>query len=288
MLPYSSLARWDRPIGTWLLLWPCLWSIGLAAPAGSLPDVGLCALFGVGAFVMRGAGCTANDLWDRDIDKRVERTRSRPLASGALSVRQALGFLGGQLCVALGVLVTLPPHAVLLGFASTPLWTLYPLAKRVTNWPQAVLGLTFNWGALMGWAAVHGECYWAAVLPLYAGGFWWTLLYDTIYAHQDKQDDAHVGIGSTALHLADDSKRWFALFGTGTVCGVGAAGAAVGLHPAFYAGLSCGAAHLAWQVVTVDLNSRADCLRKFKANSDFGAIVFAAIVAGNLLAVPAP
>lgn len=201
--PYASLGRWDRPIGTWLLLWPCLWSTALAAPASAPPDVALCALFGVGAFAMRGAGCTINDLWDRDIDRQVERTASRPLASGALSVAQAIGFLGVQCTAGLGVLLALPPYAVGLSFASVPLVAAYPLAKRITDWPQAILGLTFNWGALVGWAAVHGECHWVAVLPLYASGIGWTLLYDTIYAHQDKADDARVGVRSTALRLGD-------------------------------------------------------------------------------------
>ena len=137
LLPYSALGRWDRPVGTHLLLWPCLWSTALAAAPGALPDAKLCALFAIGAFVMRGAGCTANDLWDRDIDRQVERTRNRPLASGALSVPQALGFLVTQLGVGLGVLLNLPQHSVILGLASTPLWSLYPLAKRFTNWPQA-------------------------------------------------------------------------------------------------------------------------------------------------------
>ena len=148
-VPFAQLGRWDRPIGTWLLLWPCMWSTALAAPPGLPPDLALCAAFGVGAFVMRGAGCTINDLWDRDIDRQVERTRMRPLASGAVSVPAAIGFLGAQLTCGLCVLLTLPPAAVVLGLASTPLWVLYPLAKRVTNWPQAVLGLAFNWGALM-------------------------------------------------------------------------------------------------------------------------------------------
>ena len=145
-VPFAQLARWDRPVGTWLLLWPCLWSVALAAPPGSPPDLAICAVFGTGAFIMRGAGCTVNDLWDRDIDRQVERTRMRPLASGAVGVGGALGFLAAQLACGLGVLLTLPPAAVVLGLASTPLWTLYPLAKRVTNWPQAVLGLAFNWG----------------------------------------------------------------------------------------------------------------------------------------------
>ena len=144
----------------------------------------LAALFGVGAFAMRGAGCTINDLWDRDIDRQVERTRSRPLASGALSVSQGVAFFFAQSSVGLAVLLALPPYAVGASILSVPLVCLYPLAKRVTDWPQAMLGFTFNWGAIVGWAAVHGECYWPAVAPLYASGIFWTLAYDTIYAHQ--------------------------------------------------------------------------------------------------------
>ena len=265
-----------------------MWSTALAAPAGSLPDASLLALFGVGAFAMRGAGCTINDMWDRDIDRQVERTRSRPLASGALSMPQAFGFLGVQLSAGLGVLLALPPQAVLLGLGSVPLFSLYPLAKRFTNWPQAVLGLTFNWGALMGWAAVHGSVAWEAVLPLYVGGAWWTLMYDTIYAHQDKADDAKVGVKSSALALGDDRTGLW-LFGGAAVGSFGLAAASVDLHqPAYLGLLAAGAAHLGWQVATVDLDCRADCLRKFQSNHHFGALLFAAIVAGKLLLPQAP
>ena len=328
--PYAALGRWDRPIGTWLLLWPCFWSTALAAPAGALPDASLLALFSVGAFAMRGAGCTINDLWDRDIDRQVERTRNRPLASGALGVPQALGFLGVQLSAGLAVLLALPPYAVGLGLVSVPLFSLYPLAKRYTGYPQAVLGLTFNWGALMGMAATHGSAMaWPAVLPLYVGGFWWTLMYapplpmvpssppfplvpsspasprrrvechrhlnplatrrryDTIYAHQDKEDDARVGVRSTALTLGDD-KRYLAAFSALSVGTLALAGSGpVELHPAFYVGLLAGGgAHLTWQVATVDLASRADCLRKFQSNHYFGMALFAALVAGRLLLEP--
>ena len=242
---------------------------------------------------MRGAGCTINDMWDRDVDRQVERTRARPLASGALSMPQALGFLSAQCGVGLGVLLALPPYAVALSFASVPLVCLYPLAKRVSGWPQAVLGLTFNWGALVGWAAVHGSCEWATVLPLYAGGFWWTLLYDTIYAHQDKLDDARVGVGSTALSLGDGAlaRASLALFGGGAVGGLALAGTAAGLPLGFSDGaptplsatLAAGALHLGWQAVAVDLSSPDDCLRKFRSNHSFGALIFAGIVAGKLL-----
>ena len=283
--PYAALGRWDRPIGTWLLLWPCYWSTALAAPAGALPDASLLALFGVGAFAMRGAGCTINDLWDRDIDRQVERTRGRPLASGALGVPQALGFLTVQLTAGLSVLLSLPPYAVGVGLCSVPFFSLYPLAKRYTDYPQAVLGLTFNWGALMGAAAVHGSAMsWAAVLPLYAGGFWWTMLYDTIYAHQDKDDDVRVGVRSTALTFGED-KRFLAAFGASSIACLAGAGAAANLHPVYHVLLlGGGSAHLAWQTLSVDLGSRADCLRKFQSNHTFGALIFAAIVLGKLLA----
>lgn len=182
--PYLHLARVDKQVGTLLLLWPCCWSVALAAPLGSLPDVILMGQFALGAFVMRGAGCTINDLWDRDFDKHVERTKNRPLANGSISVPQALGFLAAQLTCGLGVLVSLDPSCISLGFLSMPLVIAYPLMKRFTNWPQLVLGLTFNWGALMGWTAVHGTTSLEHVLPLYAAGVCWTLVYDTLYGYQ--------------------------------------------------------------------------------------------------------
>lgn len=285
-MPFAQLARWDRAIGTWLLLWPCLWSIGLAAPVGALPDAHLCAAFSIGAVLMRGAGCIVNDLWDRDLDRQVERTKSRPLASGAISVPQAFGFLAVHLGLALSVLVTLPLPAVGLGLAATPLWALYPLAKRVTDWPQVVLGFAFNWGALLGWVAVHSDVHWPIVGPLYASCILWTLHYDTIYAHQDKRDDERVGVRSTAVRLGDHSGLFLAMCSCGTVGGLVLAGQ--GLHPIFYCGLTAAAAHLAWQVRAVNLSDQADCLRKFQSNRNLGAIIFAAIVVGKALACELP
>lgn len=180
--PYARLARMDRPIGTLLLLWPCWWSAALAAQAHELPDPKLLALFGVGAFIMRGAGCTINDMWDADFDRRVTRTRNRPLASGELTHAQAWGFLSVQLMGGLAVLLYLPHtfYCFQLGAASLPLVATYPLMKRYTNWPQLVLGMTFNWGAFMGWAATYGSLEWTVVGPLYASGVAWTLVYDTL------------------------------------------------------------------------------------------------------------
>ena len=281
MVPYAKLIRLDRPIGTALLAWPCFWSIALATPVGAVPDVALLATFGVGSVLLRGAGCTVNDLWDRDIDSQVARTRNRPIASGAISVPKAVVFLGAQLGLGLMVLLQLNDYSKILGASSLALVGAYPAMKRITNWPQAFLGLTFNWGALLGWAAVHGSCDWGAVLPLYASGVAWTLVYDTIYAHQDKSDDVKVGVKSTALHFGDDTKKYlsaFAVAGTSALC---ASGAYVGLDWPFYAGVATAASHLAWQIATVDLNDRDDCAAKFKSNSTYGALVFASIVAGK-------
>ena len=283
-LPYAQLARLDRPIGTWLLLWPCLWSISLATPAGALPDLGICALFSAGAVLMRGAGCTVNDLWDRDLDKHVERTRDRPLASGALSVRQALGFLSLQLSLALGVLVSLPPPAVACGLLATPLWAFYPLAKRYTDWPQLVLGLAINWGALLGWVAVNGTNIDSSVVaPLYAASVLWTLHYDTVYAHQDKRDDVRAGVRSTALRLGEHNGIFLSSCCVGAVGSLALSGAAAGLGPAYFAGIGGSGAHLAWQLRHLELGKRESCLAVFRSNRDFGAIVWLAIVAGKYL-----
>lgn len=283
VVPYAKLVRLDRSIGSALLAWPCFWSIALAADPGALPDARLLTLFGLGSFLLRGAGCTVNDLWDREIDSKVARTRNRPIASGAISVPKAVAFLGAQLLLGLGVLVQLNDYSKILGASSLALVAAYPGMKRITNWPQAFLGLTFNWGALLGWAAVHGSCDWGAVLPLYASGVAWTLVYDTIYAHQDKHDDLKVGVKSTALHFGDDTKKYlsgFAIAGTSALC---ASGAYVGLDFPFYVGVASAASHLAWQIATVDLNNREDCAAKFRSNSTYGALVFAGIVAGKVL-----
>ncbi|KAG6551280.1 hypothetical protein Mapa_007207 [Marchantia paleacea] len=281
--PFAHLARLDRPIGTWLLAWPCFWSICLAAPAGSFPDLKMMSLFGLGAILLRGAGCTVNDLLDSDIDGKVERTRDRPLASGALTTFQGVGFLGCQLLLGLGVLLQLNDFSRILGASSLVLVGTYPLMKRWTFWPQAFLGLTFNWGALLGWAAVHGGLDLSVILPLYASGVSWTLVYDTIYAHQDKEDDLKVGVLSTALRFGDHTKTWLAGFSAVCVSGLALAGFSADLGWPFYAGVIASAGHLAWQVSSVDIHSRADCNSKFVSNKWFGAIVCSAIVAGKLV-----
>jgi 4-hydroxybenzoate polyprenyltransferase len=279
--PYLKLMRLDRPIGTWLLLFPCWWSIALASPPGPalLPNVWLMALFGVGALVMRGAGCTVNDIIDRNIDGKVERTAARPIPSGAVSVWQALLFLGLQLLIGLLVLVQLGGFAVMLGVGSLLLVGLYPLMKRITYWPQAWLGLTFNWGALMGWAAVRDGLGWPAVV-LYSAGFFWTLGYDTIYAHQDKDDDVLIGVKSSALALGERTRPYlFGFYGL-TIVLMGLAGAMAGLSWLFYAGLFAAGLQLLWQASDVEIDDGADCLRKFKSNRLFGWLVLLAVVAG--------
>lgn len=279
--PYLRLARLDRPIGTWLLLFPCWWSTALAADAW--PDLWLMALFGIGALVMRGAGCTVNDLADREFDGRVARTADRPLPSGAVSVFQALLFLGFELLLGLLVLVQFNGFTVGLGVASLVLVVSYPFAKRITYWPQIVLGLAFNYGALMGWAAVHERLDLPALL-LYAAGIFWTLGYDTIYAHQDREDDLLVGIKSTALRLGAATPQWLVGFYVLTIALIGASAWATGIGWPFYAGLAAAAAHLAWQLRRLDIDDPRLCLMLFKSNRTFGWIVLAAMVAGRVWA----
>jgi 4-hydroxybenzoate polyprenyltransferase len=281
--PYLRLARLDRPIGTWLLLFPCWWSIALAAPRGAWPDPVLLLLFALGALVMRGAGCTINDIADREYDARVARTADRPLASGALSLTQAFLFLALQLALGLAVIWQFPPFAIWLGIASLVLVAAYPFMKRITWWPQAFLGLTFNWGALLGWAAYQGGLA-AAPIWLYVGGIFWTLFYDTIYAHQDKVDDALIGIKSTALRLGAQTKPWLLGFGALTILCF-----ALALHASdsgiiAYLALAGVLVHLLWQLRDVDLDNARDCLAKFRSNRFVGWILFAGLVADRLVA----
>ncbi len=240
------------------------------------------ALFAVGALVMRGAGCTVNDIADRDIDGRVARTATRPLPSGDVSLTQALVLLGVLLAIGLAILVQLGAVAIWLGIASLPLIAFYPFMKRITWWPQAWLGLTFNWGALIGWAAATGTVE-APPIALYAAGIAWTLGYDTIYAHQDKEDDALIGVKSSARRLGEATRPWLYAFYAVAVALIGVAGALAGLAWPFYIGLGLAAAQLAWQAARVDIDAPADCLAKFKSNRGLGLIVFAAIVAGRVL-----
>ncbi|KAK2911674.1 hypothetical protein QQF64_027489 [Cirrhinus molitorella] len=280
--PYLRLMRLDKPIGTWLLYLPCTWSIGLAADPGCLPHLGMLALFGVGALLMRGAGCTINDMWDKDFDKKVSRTATRPIASGEITPFQALVFLGGQLSLGLGVLLCLNYYSIALGAASLSLVVTYPLMKRITYWPQFVLGLTFNWGALLGWSAVKGSCDWSVCLPLYVSGVMWTLIYDTIYAHQDKDDDLKVGVKSTALRFQENTKLWLSGFTGAMLSGLVLAGANADQTLPYYCAVSAVAIHLIHQIYTVDINRPEDCWKKFASNRNLGLLLFLGIVTGNL------
>ena len=282
--PYLRLARADRPIGSWLLLLPCWWSSALAAVAAGVkgPNPWHLVLFAVGTVAMRGAGCTWNDIIDRDIDARVERTRSRPLPSGQVSLRAAVVFLGLQALVGLAVLLQFNRFAAATGIASLMIVAIYPFMKRITWWPQIVLGLAFSWGALMGWAAAFGRLDWPA-LVLYAGSIAWVIAYDTIYAHQDREDDALLGLKSTARLFGERTKPMLAAFFAAAVVLIGIAGFGVGAGVVFALALAGFAAHLAWQVARLDIADPALCLRLFKSNRDAGLILFAGLVLAGAL-----
>jgi len=282
--PYLHLMRLDKPIGTWLLYLPCTWSIALAAPAGHWPDLGMLALFGTGAVLMRGAGCTINDMWDRDFDAHVERTKGRPMAKGDISLRRATLFLSLQLSAALCVLLQLNWYSVALGASSLTIVATYPLMKRITYWPQFFLGLAFNWGALLGYAAIRGCCEWSIVLPLYAAGICWTLFYDTIYAHQDKTDDALIGVKSTAL-LFDKSKAKPALaaFGSAMVMLLALTGHQAAQPWPYFASLGLVGCHLIYQLQTLDIEDPQNCWSKFVSNTRLGLLLFLGIVAAKLV-----
>jgi 4-hydroxybenzoate polyprenyltransferase len=315
--PYGRLARWDRPIGIWLLLFPCWWSIALFAelwhggsgtsatrmPGNNAndawalwdqsPALWLALLFAIGAVAMRGAGCTWNDLLDRDIDAQVERTRNRPLPAGEATPRQAMVWLILQSMVGAVVLFSFGWFAIAVGLASLLIVAVYPLMKRLTTWPQVVLGFAFNWGALLGWAVVadpavradrdplaHGL---AAALALYLGGIAWTLVYDTIYAMQDQRDDAIVGVRSTARRFQAHPQAWLTVFALLALFGYATAGRLMALGPWYDVGLAAVGAHLAWQVATVKPRDPADCLHKFRANRWIGWLLLAGILAGRLV-----
>jgi 4-hydroxybenzoate polyprenyltransferase len=276
--PYLRLARLDRPIGSWLLLMPCWWSTGLAGMrSGHFPSLWHIVLFLVGAFVMRGAGCTWNDLVDRNLDGLVERTRSRPIPSGQVTIAQATVFMLAQALVGLLVLIQFNRFTVLTGLASLLVVVIYPFMKRITYWPQIFLGLAFSWGALMGWPAAFGRLDWPA-LVLYAGSICWVIGYDTIYAHQDREDDLLIGIKSTALLFGDRTPSMLAGFYACAVVLIAAAGFMAGGGMIFAAGLIAFGAHLAWQLTRLDIDDPVNCLMLFKSNRDAGLILFGAML----------
>jgi 4-hydroxybenzoate polyprenyltransferase len=276
--PYLRLARLDRPIGSWLLLVPCWWSVGLAAVhARSQVNVWHLLLFFIGAFAMRGAGCTWNDIVDRDLDSQVERTRSRPIPSGQVTVASAAAFLMLQALVGLAVLLQFNRFTIYVGFASLAVVAIYPFMKRITYWPQIVLGLAFSWGALMGWPATFARLDLPALL-LYAGAISWVIGYDTIYAHQDREDDALIGIKSTALLFRERTKPMLELFYALAVALIALAGWSAGAGLLFALGLLAFATHLAWQIARLDVDDPINCLVVFKSNRDAGLILFAGLV----------
>jgi 4-hydroxybenzoate polyprenyltransferase len=277
--PYLRLSRLDRPIGSWLLLMPCWWSAALAAGVvgsiGQLPFI--LALFFIGAFVMRGAGCTWNDITDRDLDALVERTRSRPIPAGQVSVPQAAAFLVVQALIGLAVLLQFNRFAVATGIASLVIVAIYPFMKRITWWPQIVLGLAFSWGALMGFAAMLGRIDTAA-LALYAGSIAWVVGYDTVYAHQDAEDDALIGIKSTALLFGARTHRALLVFYGLAVVLIGVALVLARARWFAWIGLAAFAAHLVWQIRRLEISDPALCLRIFKSNRDAGLLLFAGLL----------
>ena len=285
ILPYLRLARFDRPIGFFLLAFPCFWSVALAARSleEPYPDPWLLFLFAVGAIAMRGAGCTYNDLIDREIDAQVARTRSRPLPSGQVTPRAAFIFMLALCLVGLVVLLSFNSTTIWLGLGVIPIVALYPFVKRFSHWPQAVLGLAFNWGALLGWPAVLGRLDWPAIV-LYAGAVAWTIGYDTIYAHQDREDDDLIGLKSTALRFGSATKPWLASLYAFAWLAITAAGLMANAGTAFLICMLAAAAQLAWQVATLDIDDAENCLTRFRSNRDFAAIVLGAILLDAALA----
>lgn len=282
--PYLRLARFDRPIGSWLLLMPCWWSAALAA--GVAGDIGrlplTIGLFFVGAFVMRGAGCTWNDITDRDLDAMVERTRLRPIPAGQVSLPQAVTFLVLQALIGLSVLLQFNRFAIMTGIASLVIVAIYPFMKRITWWPQIVLGLAFSWGALMGFAVLLGRID-AAALWLYAGSISWVIGYDTIYAHQDAEDDALIGIKSTALLFGARTKPALVAFYALAMVLIGFALALTHAGALAWIGLAMFAAHLVWQIARLDISDTALCLRIFKSNRDAGLLLFLGLLADAVM-----
>lgn len=281
--PYARLMRLDRPIGLWLLLIPCWWGLVLAqiTAGGGMPNLWYGLLFLLGALVMRGAGCTLNDLADRNFDAQVARTRSRPIPSGQVSVKAALAFLILQCLLGLVILLQFNWPTVILGAASLVLVASYPFMKRFTYWPQVFLGLAFNWGALVGWSAIHGAIAWPAVL-LYLGGIAWTLAYDTIYAHQDKEDDVLIGVKSTALKFGAASVTWIAGF---FILALVLIEASLWLAQAgllAHMGVAAAALHAAWQIARLDIDNPQNCLKLFRSNRDLGLLLLLGLLLDTL------
>jgi 4-hydroxybenzoate polyprenyltransferase len=284
LLPYAQLARLDRPIGWWLLLLPCWWSLALAqiSNGGGVPNLWYTFLFLIGAIVMRGAGCTMNDLADADFDGKVERTKQRPIPSGRVSKSQALIFLALQLFIGLIVLLQFNWFTIKLAAASLIIVAIYPFMKRFTYWPQFVLGIAFNWGALVGWSSVTGSLSWPP-LVLYVAGIFWTLAYDTIYAHQDKDDDILIGVKSTALLFGAKTLPWLGGFFATSLTLVAASIILAGGHLLALMAVACAAMHAAWQLARFDHTNSALSLKLFKSNRIYGLIILFWLVLDSIL-----
>lgn len=284
MRPYAQLARWDRPIGWWLLLLPCWWSLALGSGAAgrSFPSPWYALLFWVGAVAMRGAGCTYNDIVDRDIDAAVARTRTRPIPSGRVSRSAAAAFLIMQALVGLAVLLQFDRFSIVLGLCSLVPVAIYPFMKRITHFPQFVLGLSFSWGALMGWSVVVGRLDPPALL-IYLASILWTFAYDTIYAHQDREDDALIDLGSTARFFERSTPKLLTVCYGAAVLLVGLAMYLADAKIVAFVGLAGFARHLAWQIEKFDADNGELCLRLFKSNRDAGLILTAGLVADSIL-----
>ncbi|ATO57667.1 4-hydroxybenzoate octaprenyltransferase [Bartonella sp. 1-1C] len=291
---YAQLARWDRPIGWKLLMWPCFWSTTMAIFSCEMSQLSILSsvvnwiwylfLFFVGSIAMRGAGCTWNDLVDQEIDSKIERTRSRPLPTGQVSRFQAKIFILIQCIIGLGVLLQFNEFTFFLGLSSLVAVILYPFMKRITNWPQFFLGIAFNWGALMGWAAVHGSLSWAPI-ALYGGSILWTIGYDTIYAHQDKDDDVIVGVRSTALLFGKKTKYALIFLYGGFVILTSLAFYLAQVPILSFLGIFIAAIHMFIQIKVIDIDNNLQCLQLFKSNSFVGFLIFVGLVCGGISAV---
>jgi 4-hydroxybenzoate polyprenyltransferase len=282
--PYARTARLERPIGWWLLLWPCWWSAAMASDAAgyAFPNLWYLLLFLIGAVVMRGAGCTYNDIVDRKIDAEVARTRSRPIPSGQVSVTGAVVFMVVLALIGLAVLLQFDPFTILLGIASLGTIVIYPFLKRFTNWPQIGLGISFSWGALMGWSALFGDVDLPAIV-LYLGCIFWVIGYDTIYALQDKEDDTLAGVRSTARLFGRGAKRLIAVSYVAATLLFAVSFWLADTDIIAFVGLALGTAHLAWQVNTLDTENPDRCLRLFRSNRDYGWILFLGILVDGMV-----
>ncbi len=277
--PYLRLSRLDRPIGTWLLFWPCAW--GAAMVGNPLPNFWHLVLFGIGATVMRGAGCTFNDIVDRDIDRLVTRTALRPLASGAIGLPNAIAFLIAQSLIGALILFQFNGPTIILGIAALLPVAIYPFMKRITWWPQAFLGIAFNWGVLVGTSAVTASLEWSAIL-VYLAGIAWTIGYDTIYAHQDREDDALIGVKSTARLFGESTRPALIFFYAVSMGLIAWGGKAAGMGLGFWIGLCAPCAHLVWQIIALRPDDADNCLMVFRSNRLTGALVFMSLVMGRI------